>query len=421
MDSIERTDSCKMLITKMKSVGCSVQLFDHNLDEIKGIMARAAGWATDINYDIRKANNVSRFFHDKLIDAPIIAEFCESAEAKLNELGITIWRTSYDIMQNDFQEDEKTLFSMIEERYTQDEKIIFEERKKSIMIDVRSILMVYRERKGRVSTHIQTSGHILITLNGAIANVSKKYESNRSVNSGHIPACISSDLFGSILWLFTPITKMEYQRKQLLADCFVALRPSKEMLSKYMDTLTRARNAEEIDEKKFLFMRAHIAVNDALMNVTKGDYARFNDQTYREVYDEIVAIADKKYLDEVVAHSHTRKLLENIERENKQLNGEKKALQGRLEAYDETNFNKKCNLLGWTFTTLLFGIPYVVIIIVIDILKKRYSYFSFLTMIHIGALLIITLFAGLLYRKGKKLCFTKCREHLKKSKKYISR
>jgi len=43
MDSKERTDSCKMLITKMKSVGCSVQIFDHNFDEIKGIMTRAAG------------------------------------------------------------------------------------------------------------------------------------------------------------------------------------------------------------------------------------------------------------------------------------------------------------------------------------------------------------------------------------------
>ena len=36
------------------------------------------------------------------------------------------------------------------------------------------------------------------------ANVSKKYESNRSIQSGHIPACISVDLFGAILWLNNP-------------------------------------------------------------------------------------------------------------------------------------------------------------------------------------------------------------------------
>jgi hypothetical protein len=411
MDSKERTDSCKMLVSKMQKAGCTVQILDHNFSEIKGIMERAAGWAIDINYDIQKANNVSRFFHDKLIGSPEIAEFCESAETKLNESGITIRATSYDVTQDDFQEDEKTLYSMIEDRYAQDGKFILEEKRQSIMIDVRSIIMVYRERQGRVSTHIQTSGHILNTLNGAIANISKKYESNRSINSGHIPACVSADLFGSVLWLFTPSIKMEYQRKQLLADCFIALRPSKEMLAKYMDTLTRARNAGEIDEKKFLFMRAHAAVNDALMNVTKGDYARFNDQTYREVYDEIVAIADKKYINETAAHEHTKKQLEDVKNEKDKLCGKIDDLQARLDARDEADYNRKSNIFGWLFTILLFGFPYFIIIVIIEILKKKYSGFSFFTMIYFATLILAAILAGLLFKKGKKWCFTKCRDH----------
>jgi len=416
MDSKERTDSCKMLVSRMKKAGCSVQIIDHNFGEIKGIMERAAGWATDINYDIQKANNVARFFHDKLHGVPEIADFCESVEAKLNEMGITIRETSYDITQDAFQEDEKILYSMIEERYAQDGKSILEEKRQSIIIDVRSIIMVYRERQGRVSTHIQESGHILNTLNGAIANVCKKYESNKSINSGHIPACVSADLFGSVLWLFTPLIKMEYQRKQLLADCYMALQPSKEMLAKYMDTLVRARNAGEIDEKKFLFMRAHAAVNDALMNVTKGDYARFNDQTYREVYDEIVAIADKKYVNETAAHEQTKKQLENIKNKNEQLSGKIDNLQLRLDIRDKADFNRKCNIFGWLFTLLLFGLPYLFILIVIEIFKKRYSGFSFYTIVYLGIFILTTIIAGLLFKKGKKWCFNKCRDHfIKKS------
>ena len=78
MDSTKtRVDSCKMLVAEMQKAGCSVQIFDHNFEEIKGIMERAAGWAISVEYDIQKANNVAHFFHDELMEAPAIAEFCE--------------------------------------------------------------------------------------------------------------------------------------------------------------------------------------------------------------------------------------------------------------------------------------------------------------------------------------------------------
>lgn len=415
MDSNARIDSCKMLIAGMRDAGCSVQVFDHNFIEIQGIMSRAAGWATSADYDISKANNVARFFHDVLIDAPVIAEFCESTEAKLNGMGIIIKNTSYDVTENKFQEDENSLYTMIEARYTQDGRAITEEKKQSIMIDIRSIIMVYRERRGQVSTHIQTCGHIVVTLNGTLANISKNFESNKSINSGHVPACVSADLFGSVLWLFSPQEKMEYQRKQLLADCYVALRPTKEMLQKYMDSLQRARNAGEIDEKKFLFMRAHKAVTDALMNVTKGDYARFNDQTYREVYDEIEAIANKKYEDEVSAHTQTKGRLDKIERANEQLLSKVDSLQASIDARAQADFDKKCSIWGWVFTITIFGIPYVLIIAAIELLKSQYSEFNFYTMAYVVAFVIASILAVSFFNRGKQWCFNKCRKHFQKN------
>lgn len=414
MDSDARIDSCKMLIAGMREAGCSVQVFDHNFSEIEGIMGRAAGWATSVNYDISKANNVARFFHDVLTDAPAIAEFCENTQAQLNEMGITIKNTSYDVVENKFQEDENNLYAMIEERYTQDGKAISEERKQSIMIDIRSITMAYRERQGLVSTRIQTCGHVVVTLNGTLANVSKNFESNRSINSGHVPACISADLFGSILWLFSPQKKIEYQRKQLLADCYVALRPSKEMLEKYIDSLNMARNADEIDEKKFLFMRAHKAVNDALMNVTKGDYARFNDQTYREVFDEIKAIANKKYEDEVFAHIQTKGRLDKIEKTNEQLHSEIDSLQALINARTQADFQKKCSRCGWVLTVIIFGIPYFLIITTIEILKSRYSEFDFFAMTYVGTFVLASFLTVSLFNRGKRWCFNKCLHHFQK-------
>ena len=147
--------------------------------------------------------------------------------------------------------------------------------------------MIYRDRRGQAATKLQNAKHLMLTSNNVIANVSKKYESNRSINSGHIPACVSADLFGAILWLDSPLELIEYQKYKLLADCYGVLKPNKQLLNKYMESLEEARRADQIDEKKFLFLRTHSAVIDSLMNITRGDYARFNSQTYLEVYDDI--------------------------------------------------------------------------------------------------------------------------------------
>lgn len=412
MDSPARIDSCKLLVSAMQRVGCRVLILDHNFAEIKGIMQRASGWATSPEYNIQKANNVAKYFHDVLIEVLAIAEFCESAESKLNCQGVTIKNTEYDITEHSFQEDEVLLYSMIETRYAQDGRFISEERKKSIQTDVRSIIMVYRERRGQVSTKIQTSNHIMITLNGAIANVSKKYESNKSIDAGHIPACVSADLFGAILWLFTPEIKLEYQRKQLLADCYIVLRPSKKMLEKYMDSLECARNADEIDEKQFLFMRAHTAVNDALMNVTKGDYSRFNDQTYREVYDEIEATANKRYEDEAQAHGETKERLTQFEQKNAGMDNEIENLRARLDARDEDDFNRKCSFWGWVISLAAIGGPYIIVITVIELTKGKYSSPGSSSLLNVFLLVVATVIAGGAFTKGKTLCFKNVRKYL---------
>lgn len=420
MDSTSRVSSCEYLLEKMKASGCLVQIFDHNFQEIDGIISRAAGWAISNQYDISKANNAVRYFHDSQMDEHDIAEYCESLEDKLAQMNITIKKTDYDIYGSSFQEDEKILYEMIENKYTAQSITISEEKKHSIIIDVRSIIMVYRARKGQTATRIQSSRDIMLTLNGTVANVSKDYESSRSINSGHIPACVSADLFGTVMWLFSPAELLEYQRKQLLADCYNALRPTKKLLDKYMESLSMARAAGEIDEKTFLFMRSHAVVNDALMNVTKGDYARFNERTYLEVYDEIQEIAEKKYEDEVQAHNNTRNelssLLEMRQVDQKKidvLTDDVNELKAQLSTRDKAEFDKKCRKYGWLFTLLLFGAPYIIVLVTIEIIKSLFTSCSWYSLIMIATLVIVTIVVGVLFQKVKQKCFTKVEKHFK--------
>ena len=421
MDDTSRTESYKQLVDDMIRAKCNVHVLGHNFREVDSIIARAAGWATNTLYDLRKANNAARFFHDSRMDETEISEFCENIETKLNELGVTVKETGYDVYQDKFQEDETCLFDMVKGRYLDHGYELSQEKQDSIRIDVQSIIMIYRERQGQTATRLQNAKHIMLTSNNAIANVSKKYESNKSIQAGHIPACISADLFGAILWLDSPMQLLEYQKKKLLADCYAFLKPDKVMLDKYIQSLDEARNADAIDEKKFLFLRTHKVVLDSLMDITKGDYARFNSNTYLEVYDDIQEKALKQYKDEAAAHAQTQEAFKNLEKNS---SDEIESLKARISTMEENEkkrqehgFNKKVSIWGWVATLILAGIPYLLLIVAIEIVKTQFSDISWRSAYGIAGAAIATAIAGWVFTKGKKLCFKKVRSILEEKQK----
>ena len=425
MDEDARTESYKTLVYDMTKAGCSIHVMDHNYQEVDSIISRAATWATSNQYDLRKANNAARYFHDSQMSEVEITEFCESIESKLNELGITVKETSYDIFQAQFQEEETLLFDMVKTRYLEHGYELSHEKESSIRVDVRSIVMIYRERLGQTATRLQNAKHIMLTSNNAIANVSKEYESNRSIQAGHIPACISADLFGAILWLNSPVQMLEYQKQKLIADCYAFLKPDKVLLDKYIKSLDDARNADEIDEKKFLFLRTRRVVLDSLMDITKGDYARFTSNTYLEVYEDIQAKAKKKYNDEVAAHEHTRAALESLEKksadEKCKADNEIKALKDQISSMEEQEtkrrdqeFEKKVKRLGWVLTLVIVGLPYLIMVVMIELIKTQFSGITWESAYGIAGAVIATAIASILFAKGKNCCFKKARVILEK-------
>lgn len=293
-----------------------------------------------------------------------------------------------------------------------------ESKEYSIRIDVRSIIMLYRLRGGQVSTDIDNSKHLMLTSNNAIANVSKNFESNKSINSGHVPACISADLFAALLWFSSPVEMMDYCGHKLLADCYRYLQPSPVLVEKYIKSLEMARESNDIDEKKFLFLRTHSIVLDALMNVTHGDYARYDDKTYIEVYDYIVETSRKEYHDEAAAHQATKDELER-EKATSQMYREKKdseidLLTQKVQELENAALKereRKASRRGWLYTLLLCGIPYVVFLTAGELIKAQFADFARLSWISVGAIVLASIVAPIIYAKGKAYCFSKARKH----------
>ncbi len=263
----------------------------------------------------------------------------------------------------------------------------------------------------------------MLTSNNAIANVSKKYESNRSIQAGHIPACISADLFGAVLWLNSPFQMQEYQKKKLLADCYAFLKPNRILLDKYIQSLDEARASDKIEEKTFLFLRTHKVVLDSLMDITQGDYARFNSSTYLEVYEDIQSKAHKQYRDEVASHKRTLQELEDVKaheiEESKETSQTIRNLRNRVRSLEDEKRHseeKKINRWGWFVTLVVAGIPYFILIVGIEIVKTNFADISWKSAYGIAGTIIATAIAGVIYAKAKQWCFRKVRQYFQKHK-----
>ena len=209
---------------------------------------------------------------------------------------------------------------------------------------------------------------------------------------------------------------LEYQKKKLLADCYAFLKPDAVMLDKYIQSLDEARNADEINEEKFLFLRTHKVVLDSLMDITKGDYARFNSNTYLEVYEDIQEKAQKMYKDEADAHTQTKMKLKDSSDENDVLKARIAAMETDYKKHKEEIFNKEVFKWGWIATLILAGLPYLILVVIIEIVKTQFSNISWRSVYGIAGAAIATAAAGVFFTIGKKWCFRKVRDRLEKYK-----
>lgn len=374
MDSPERKRSYEYIIKKAKKAGMVLKVFDHNLEEVRGIIERAARWVHNGQYDSAKANKVAEFLHDSAMEEIEITELIDGIETELNTLDILVDHSAYLAEENDFQIDEKLLADAIKAEYgKRSVKYRTEEiYENSISIDVRSLVMVQRKRSGGYSTNLNNCRYLFVTTNGAIAKVSKDIAAEDELSRDKIPNCVTADLLGTLLWMDFPDNSESYLSLKLIADCKSLLKPSQEMIARFNLQLDEAYKRNEITEERFLFLRSHPIVREKLLDVTSGDYSSFTDTTWREVYSRIEAHAqfegDKKYEAEKEEHNRTKQKLadanESLSEKNTALIEKDKIISEQQERFSF--------YLARIISILILGIPYIVLSLIAAFLQNEY-------------------------------------------------
>lgn len=375
MDTPEREKSYKTLLTKAAKIGMSIRVFDHNFEEAKGIMERASRWAISSQYEQSRANKVAQFFYESEMDAEDIDEYIHDFEQQLNSKGIVKEETTYRTEENAFQADEKHLFDEIKQEYgTRSLKYNSEaEYDNSIQTDVRSLVMIQRKRAGAYSTDLNAARCVFITTNGVVAKVSKDYTLSNELTKDKIPTAITADMFGTLLWLNYP-DKNDYVEQKLLADCKALLKASPQMIARFNLELDKAykRKDSDLTEEKFLFLRSHPIVQTFLLDATSGDYTQFDTNTWRSVYDRIVASAqfdgEKKYTEEKLEHDKTKEELQQA----RDAIAVKSETEKKLSDTIDRQQNEFTSIIATVCAIAIYAIPYVVLSLIIVFVQSLF-------------------------------------------------
>ena len=163
------------------------------------------------------------------------------------------------------------------------------------------------------------------------------------------------------------------------------------------------------------------------MNITKGDYARFNSNTYLEVYEDIQARSLKQYREEAAAHEKTKQQLFALEKKSE----EEKAESGRVieelsnrvaslelqaRQQEEKAFEKRVNKWGWVATIICIGIPYFLLTVLLELFKSQLSTLSWHSALGYGIAALLTILIAAFFKKGRRAVFTIVRKKLSEKK-----
>ena len=321
------------LIALVSNLGGKVAAFSHSRDELKYVLQRTADFLERPDGRgpmIIEARKQGFTKSDFLLLA-------ESIDQKLSEAGIQLENTPLYI--KDFQIDE-TVF----EQVLNDEVSYHNPRAKEY--DINSVRSIYVLRANTPALTLEKARAVLVTSNAGFARAAwdygKEYRSSQNVSS-----VITDFTLANMAWLKAPMGAPSVPTTQLLAISYAALKPSVELLEKYLKEIDRLEEQGTISERDHQLLRSSPLVHSELMHLTLGKDAALNEETITEtlerVSEEIKKEESEKLMAEREAHQRTQDALnsyrnqETLERVSEEIKKEEsEKLMAEREAHQRT-------------------------------------------------------------------------------------
>ncbi len=308
VDGTPLQDTCLELIKNLKEQGANLFIFSHNYEEIKGILNNCKHMIDSPNYEADLAPRILVHFKQKGYKKFDIETFEIQIIPTLKKNNINCTDAPPPNQDNQYHIEEKKLFDIIDDYYQQNDRSYNKgDKKYTIQKDVDSIVAINKLRKNILPSQIRDTKFIFVTPNHTLARLNRKFEKDYLSGSFFVPACVTDVFIGTVFWINSPIKLLALNQKKLIADCYAALKPNREMRVMIADEAQKLLSSDRINNNQYILLRESEVVEGIVMDRIQGNLDKFDpEKTIFDVLEDFDEIVERKYLEEKTAHDETK-------------------------------------------------------------------------------------------------------------------
>ena len=273
MQRTEETEASKELIYLIKKLKGKIAIFEHTALEIKNILNSAERNIENPNADGAVLKEI-RKIGIKRSDIILIKE---NLEEKLAEISIRIHKTPP--YKFDFQISEDELKSAIEGELSY-------RNPDALKFDINSIRSIYVLREGKIPKRLEDAGAVFVTQNDALAKAAFKLGQNHN-STREVSSTITDFSLANIAWLKAPLGAPDLPTKELLASCYAAMEPSRQLWHKYIYEIDNIKSRGGISADDHALLRVSPIAENELMNLTLGEENALTGDSIRAILDRV--------------------------------------------------------------------------------------------------------------------------------------
>ncbi len=317
--------------------GATVNCFDHTLRELKAVIKSAAIAIRNNTYEEEYHSIDYYFLRNKLTYSDIIL-FEKNAEKNLNKLKINVVKKEAYSLTEPINLKDLSTYLKREVGYRSEQ---------SLSRDCKSIEGIIQNRANLKAEYIEDAKSIFVTSNFELAYACKKYFDKIGFKK-MAPIIVPDDQLTTYVWLKQPYLAPDLPRKLIIAECYAAMNPTREMWAKYINTSKNLLEKGDVTADDYMLLKGEQA-KDMLVEISLNEPDNVTKKTSMRILADIKA--QLKY----EAQVGLRKQILDIETDH-----------GHLidRVYNQSNhFHKISDNVGKIFTIIL----YILITLIISV------------------------------------------------------
>ena len=277
----------RFLIQSLIEKNCKIYIFKRNYDEVLKVLRTAEKYVESTNYDMARSSDVCNYFRSQKMRAEDVAEEIELLNSHLSELGIELFNDDINWDNKLFVESYGKIHDGIMQEYHSASKGNGYLPENAINIDTDSTMHIYSLRKNNSIVKLADAPCFYVSSNFGFVNAIRKYNNDNYKDT--ISPVISDAFIGMIISGENSQKSQQVATNKVLSFCYSAYKPSRTMLTSFIELIEQEKTASRISEDDYIALRNHAMVNDFLVKSTQNNIEELSQNTVYEVLDLIKA------------------------------------------------------------------------------------------------------------------------------------